>query len=90
MRELEITSDDFYWIANCCTHNLNLAASVPTEKVLGLGGLGRVNALQLCHSIWDLANHFGQAVWCEMMREEMLLLHIPSEPPSKMPQPVTT
>ena len=56
----ELTNADFYFISSCTLHSLNLCLAVPTEKVLGLGGLGKYNGMQMFHSIYDIQNYLGQ------------------------------
>ena len=89
MKNIGITTEP-YFIANCTLHNLSLAIAVPVEKVLGLGALDKVNCLQMMHSIYDVMNYFGIEVWNTMMKDAMAEIEMDGDPPTKMPQPVTT
>ena len=90
LQALGITNPDFYFVANCTLHNLSLAIAVPVEKVFGLGGVGKVNFMQMLHSIYDLQKFYGSEVWRHIMETEMAEEGMEEDAPNKMPQPVTT
>jgi len=52
-----------YLIANCCIHGLQLQLRNSVVTALGDGGLEKVNAMQLIHSVYDLQESIELEVW---------------------------
>ena len=46
-----------YSVAACAIHNLQLQLSRPTTKLLGAGGVGKRNVMQLLHGIYDIQGY---------------------------------
>jgi len=46
--------EDEHLVANCCIHGMQLMLRNSVVFALGDGGLEKVNAMQLIHSVWDL------------------------------------
>ena len=58
-----------YKVAGCSIHTFQLTLAVPTQKVLGEGGLGMKNVMQLVHSVYDLQESLDFEEYVEVMVE---------------------
>ena len=52
-------SSDEYYMAACGIHCLQLQLSNPVKHLIGLGRLGKRNAMQMLHSIYDLQGYLN-------------------------------
>ena len=61
--------EDNYKVASCSIHAFQLTLSVPTQKVLGAGGLGVKNVMQLAHAVYDLQESLDFEEYIEVVLE---------------------
>jgi len=54
---------EFYLVAPCCIHALQLQLRNAVIAVFGDGGLDKINAMQLIHSVYDLQETLDQHEW---------------------------
>ena len=66
LRDKGLVTNDFYFVANCTLHSLQLIMVGPTEKVFGLGGREKKNYMQLLHCMYDIEKHIGRDVWIDI------------------------
>ena len=58
---------DNYKVAGCSIHAFQLTLAVPTQKILGEGGLGMKNVMQLIHSVYDMQEALDFDEYVEIM-----------------------
>ncbi len=61
------TSSDEYFVASCGIHCLQLQLANPVKQLIGLGGLGKRNAIQMLHTIYDLQGYLNVDVMKKTM-----------------------
>jgi len=54
---------EFYLVAPCCIHALQLQLRNAVIAVFGDGGLDKINSMQLIHSVYDLQETLDQHEW---------------------------
>jgi hypothetical protein len=90
LREMGLTNEDFYFVANCTLHDLQLVMASPMEKVFGLGGTEKYNAMQLLHSMHDLEVFYFRETWKDLFAYTMQMVGMEGVVPRHMPEPITT
>ena len=60
-----------YKVAGCCIHTFQLTLKNPVEKVLGEGGLGMRNLLQMLHAVYDMQQSLEYEEFIEVMNESI-------------------
>ena len=60
-----------YKVAGCSIHTFQLTLKNPVEKVLGEGGLGARNLMQLIHAVYDMQQSLEQEEFVEVMNESI-------------------
>ena len=64
MKEEDLCCPDISYLVGFCTlHTLQLTLANALEKTVGTGGLGKRNAVQLLHSIYDLQECMEFGLW---------------------------
>ena len=83
-----VLNPDTYLSPTCTLHAVQLTLSNPTKNLMGDGGLGQQNVLQLLHSLFNLQSGGGGSF--EISEFKMMWLELFGEKFKKITEPVLT
>jgi len=74
MAPLGICDPNEYLIANCCIHSLQTQLKNAIETTFGTGGLDKINAMQLIHSVYRLQESIDADEWRHILYKSKLFV----------------